>query len=90
MLKSVEYQLIVPCLSKLGDDGILHRSILKYERPMILIESHEGIIGGDYAGKRLTIGSVWLIVLVLALMSTGASMMIGCLVGIPWLLECFV
>jgi hypothetical protein len=35
----------------MGADSILRRCLLEHERPRILAEAHEGIAGGNYAGK---------------------------------------
>jgi hypothetical protein len=35
----------------MGADNILRRCVLEHERPRILAEAHEGIVGGHYAGK---------------------------------------
>jgi hypothetical protein len=35
----------------MGPNEILRRCVMKVEWPLILIESHEGITGGHYAGK---------------------------------------
>ena len=51
MVKAANYQLIAGNLYKLGAYGILRQCVLEHERPMILIEVHEGIAGGHYAGK---------------------------------------
>jgi hypothetical protein len=51
VVKETYYQLIVGNLYKLGIDGILRRCVLEHERPMILSEAHEGIVGGHYVGK---------------------------------------
>jgi hypothetical protein len=53
-VKETDYQLIARNLYKLGVDGILRRCVLEHEMPMILIKSHEGIVGGNYAGKDMT------------------------------------
>ena len=36
----------------MGPDEILRRCVMEAERPLILVEAHEGIIGGHYAGKE--------------------------------------
>jgi hypothetical protein len=51
VVKDVDYQLIVGHLYKMGADSILRRCVLEHERPGILVEAHEGIAGGHYAGK---------------------------------------
>jgi ferredoxin len=35
----------------MGADNIPRRYVLEHERPRILAEAHEGIIGGHYVGK---------------------------------------
>jgi hypothetical protein len=35
----------------MGEDNIFRRCTLEHERPRILVEAHEGIVGGHYAGK---------------------------------------
>jgi hypothetical protein len=49
----------------MGADNILRRCVLEHERPRILAESHEGIVGRKYAGKAtmqkvLRVGLWWL------------------------------
>jgi hypothetical protein len=48
---TADYQLIVGHLYKMGADSILRRYVLEHERPRVLTKSHEGIAGGNYAGK---------------------------------------
>ena len=36
----------------MGPDEILRRCVMEAERPLILVEAHEGIAGGNYAGKE--------------------------------------
>jgi hypothetical protein len=43
--------LIAGNLYNMGAYNILRRCVLKHERPRILAEAHEGIVGGNYAGK---------------------------------------
>jgi hypothetical protein len=62
--KPTDYQLIAGNLYKLGAYGILQRCVLGHERPMILLEAHEGFVGGHYAGKatvqkKLHVGIWW-------------------------------
>jgi transposase InsO family protein len=38
----------------MGPDEILRRCVVEAERPLILAEAHEGIVGGHYAGKTTT------------------------------------
>jgi hypothetical protein len=47
----VDFSLIARQLYKMGPDGILRRCVMEAERPLILSESHEGIVGGHYARK---------------------------------------
>jgi hypothetical protein len=51
---TTEYQMITGHLYKMGVDNILRRYVLEHERPRILAKSHEGIMGGNYAGKSTT------------------------------------
>jgi hypothetical protein len=37
----------------MGADTIFRRCVLEHERPRILVEAHEGIAGGHYAGKDI-------------------------------------
>jgi hypothetical protein len=54
VMKATNYQLIARNLYKLGADGILRHCVLEHERPMILEEAHDGITGGNYAGRETT------------------------------------
>jgi hypothetical protein len=47
-------QMIASHLYKLGAYGILRRCVMEHERSMVLAKSHEGIAGGNYAGKPTT------------------------------------
>jgi hypothetical protein len=51
---AIDYQLIAGHLYKMGADNILRRCVLEHERRIILVESHEGIVGGNYSGKYTT------------------------------------
>jgi hypothetical protein len=67
VVKVAYYQLIVGHLYKMGADSILRKCVLEHEIPRILVESHEGIVGGHYVGKDtvhkvLRVGIWWLIV----------------------------
>jgi hypothetical protein len=44
-------QLIVGQLYNMGPNEILRRCVMESERPLILVEAHECIIGGHYAWK---------------------------------------
>jgi hypothetical protein len=46
-----DFSLLAGHLYKMGPDEILRRHAMEAERPLILVESHEGIAGGHYAGK---------------------------------------
>jgi hypothetical protein len=52
VVKETDYQLIAGNLYKMGADGILRRCVLEHERPVILEEVHDGIVGGHYAGRE--------------------------------------
>jgi hypothetical protein len=45
------FSLIAGQLYKMGPDEILRRCIMEAERPLILVEAHEGIAGGHYVEK---------------------------------------
>jgi hypothetical protein len=49
-----DFSLIVGQLYKMGPDDIMRRCVMEAERPLILAEAHEGIVGGHYAGKETT------------------------------------
>jgi hypothetical protein len=38
----------------MGAEIFLRRCVLEHERPRIIVEAHEGITGGHYAGKATT------------------------------------
>jgi hypothetical protein len=50
-VKAADYKLIGGSLCKLGVDGILRRCVVEHEILIILVEAHDGIVGGNYAGK---------------------------------------
>jgi hypothetical protein len=54
VFRAADYQLIARHLYKMGADNILRRCVLEHERPRILVEAHEGIVGGHYEGKSTT------------------------------------
>jgi hypothetical protein len=54
VVRDADHQLIAGHLYKMGANNIFRRCVLKHERPRILAESHEGILGGNYAGKYTT------------------------------------
>jgi hypothetical protein len=45
------FSLIARQLYKMGPDEILRRCVMEVERPLIMVEAHEGITGGHYTGK---------------------------------------
>jgi hypothetical protein len=51
VVRTIDYQMIAGHLYKMGADKILQRYVLEHERTRILAESHEGMVGGNYAGK---------------------------------------
>jgi len=51
VVRDANYQLIAGHLYNMGADNILRRCVLEHERPIILAEDDEGIVGGKYAGK---------------------------------------
>jgi hypothetical protein len=58
------FSLIVEQLYKMGPNEISRRCVMEVGRPLILAESHEGIVGGHYVGKEemhkvLTTGLWW-------------------------------
>jgi hypothetical protein len=54
VVRGENYQLIVEHLYNMGTYRILRRCLLEHERPIILVEPHEGIAGGHYAGNTTT------------------------------------
>jgi hypothetical protein len=54
VLHVVDFSLIVEQLYKMGPNKILRRCVMEAERPLILVEAHEGITGGHYIGKSTT------------------------------------
>jgi len=54
VVKVMDYKLIVGNLYKLGVYGIMQRCVIEHERPMILAEVQDGIVGGHYGGKVTT------------------------------------
>jgi hypothetical protein len=47
-----DFSLIAGQLYKMGFDEILRRCVMEAEKPLILTEDHEGIVGGHYAGNE--------------------------------------
>ena len=54
VVKSEYFQLIFGQLYKMGHDENLHHCVLQHEWPMILVQAHDGVEGGHYAGKETT------------------------------------
>jgi len=50
---AIDFSLIVGQLYKMGPNEILRRCVMEAKIPLILIEAHEGITGGHYAGKTI-------------------------------------
>jgi hypothetical protein len=50
-VKATNYHLIAGNLYKLDADEILRHYLFEHERPMILEEAHDGIVGGHYVGR---------------------------------------
>jgi hypothetical protein len=53
VVRVVEYQLIAGHLYNLGVDNIWRRCVMEHERPIILVELNEGIVGGHCARKDI-------------------------------------
>ena len=51
VVRVVDFSLIAGQLYKMGPNEILRRCVMEAERPLVLVEAHEGIAGGHYAGK---------------------------------------
>jgi hypothetical protein len=54
VVHAADFSLIVGQLYNMGPDEILRRCVMETERTLILVEAHEGIAGGYYAGKATT------------------------------------
>jgi hypothetical protein len=54
VVRVADCSLIGGQLYKMGPDDILRRCVMEVERPIILKEAHEGIVGGHYVGKATT------------------------------------
>jgi hypothetical protein len=64
VVRVVDYQLIGVHVYKMGTYNILRICVLEHEMPRIVVEAHEGIVGGHYAGnsteqKVLCVGLWW-------------------------------
>jgi hypothetical protein len=53
VVRIVDFSLIVGQLYKIKPNEILRRCVTEAERPLILVEAHEGIAGEHYAGKAI-------------------------------------
>jgi hypothetical protein len=53
VVRAAEFPLIAGQLYTMGPDEILRRCVMEVERPLILVEAHEGVVGGHYAGKEI-------------------------------------
>ena len=51
MIHAIDFIVIAWHLYKMGNDEILCRYVLEFERGQILSESHGRVIGGHYAGR---------------------------------------
>jgi transposase InsO family protein len=54
VVHAADFSLIVGQMYKMGLDEILRRCVMETERPLILTEAHEGLVGGHYIGKSTT------------------------------------
>jgi hypothetical protein len=52
VVRAAYFQLITGQLYNVGPYEILRRCVMELERPLILLEEHEGITRGHYAGKE--------------------------------------
>jgi hypothetical protein len=52
VVRETDFSLIAEQLYKMGPDEISRRCVMEAEGPLILVESHEDIAGGHYAGKE--------------------------------------
>jgi hypothetical protein len=53
VVRAAEFSLIVGQLYNMGPNEILRRCVMEAERPLILAETHEGIVERHYAGKEI-------------------------------------
>ena len=51
VVKSADYMLIAEQLYKLVLDEILRQCVFDHERKWVMVEVHEDVSGGHYAGK---------------------------------------
>jgi hypothetical protein len=52
VVRTVDFSLIAGQLYNMGPDEILRRCVMEVEHSFILVESHEIIASGHYAGKE--------------------------------------
>ena len=50
MIQTVDFIVILDHLYKMGNDKILHRYLLEFERGQILAKAHGGVASGHYVG----------------------------------------
>ena len=49
-----DFTIIVGQIYKMGNDEILRRYVLEFERGQILVEARGGVAGGHYVGREIT------------------------------------
>lgn len=54
VVRAANFSVIKGHLYKMGNDEILRRYVPEFERSEILAKSHDGIVGGHYAGRETT------------------------------------
>jgi transposase InsO family protein len=54
VVRAPDFSLIAKQIYNMGLDEILRRCVMEAERPLILVEAHEGITGGHYTRKETT------------------------------------
>jgi hypothetical protein len=54
VVHATDFSLIDGQIYKMGPDEILRRCVMEVERPLMLVEAHEGITGRNYVGKDTT------------------------------------
>ena len=52
--RAADFTIIAGQLYKLSANEILCRYVLEHEKTTILIEAHDGVAGGHYAGRAMT------------------------------------
>ncbi len=62
-LKSKAFQLIQGLLYKMGPNNVLCRCVMEEEIPNVLLESHEGLVGGhmglDATAQKVLLARLW-------------------------------